>query len=103
MQVLNPFAYSDCFQFDPAVTNPVGKQFKAFIVNSLNFGSPRTLFITIKTIANQTKVLQVNCVRNTSDGRIILVEHAGNQIVEIVDSTTLSTPGTGQCKITLLN
>jgi len=103
MQVLNMQAFADCKQIDATNTSSFNEQsFRSFIVNSINLGSARQLTIVFKKIDGSNGTIVVNAVRNTSDGRIILIEQAGLEIISIIDNTTLIKPAAGEVYITLL-
>jgi hypothetical protein len=103
MQVSSMPAFSDCIQIDGnSISTFAGKAFRSFIVNSINFGSARTLTISFTKNNGSTGTIVVNAVRNTSDGRIILVNESGLQITSIIDSLTLTTPAKDEVLITLL-
>jgi hypothetical protein len=104
MHTANLQAFHDCLQLDASATSSFNdKSFKSFIVNSINFGSVRTITITYKNLSGSTSTVVLNVVRNTSDGRIYIVNESGLEILTITDNTTSLTPASGELLITLLN
>ena len=104
MHIANLEAFHDCLQLDANATSSFNdRSFKAFIVNSINFGSARTITITFKNLSGSTSTVVLNVIRNTSDGRIYIVNESGLEILTITDNTTSTKPNSGELLITLLN